>query len=143
MSFRTNRLPANGPGRVAHGNFVLSELTLEVASKPDFSDAQRIEFATAKADFEQADRPWACQRMYSTETITPDGRLLRSMARRPLARRRHLKQPLDLTQQHVSFGSRLSHQYGQQHTIGRFKLSLQTGLVEPDVDPCPKRLSRL
>jgi hypothetical protein len=128
--FPDKSLPANGPGRVAHGNFVLSELTMEVASKPDFSDAQRIEFATARADFEQADRPWAAKNVL-------DGDDTSGWAIAPEYGKKHwltatLKQPLDLTSNSY-VRLRLSHQYGQQHTIGRFKLSLQTG-TEPDAD---------
>ena len=101
---------------------------MEVASKPDFSDAQRIEFATAKADFEQADRPWAAMNVL-------DGDDQSGWAIAPEFGKKHwltasLKQALDLTSNgYVRI--RLSHQYGQQHTIGRFKLSLQTG-TEPD-----------
>ena len=126
--FPDKSLPANGPGRVAHGNFVLSELTMEVASTPDFSDARRIEFAIAKADFEQADRPWAAQNVL-------DGDDQSGWAIAPQYGKEHwltasLKQPLDLTSNSY-VRVRLSHQYGQQHTIGRFKLSLKTG-IEPD-----------
>lgn len=126
--FPDKSLPANGPGRVAHGNFVLSELKLEVASKPDFSDAKPIEFANAKADFEQADRPWVAKNVL-------DGDDQSGWAIAPEYGKKHwltatLKQPLDLTVNgYVRI--RLSHQYGQQHTIGRFKISLQTG-TEPD-----------
>ncbi len=126
--FPDTSLPTNGPGRVAHGNFVLSELTMEVASKSDFSDAQRIEFASAKADFEQADRPWAAKNVL-------DGDDQSGWAIAPEYGKEHwltasLKQPLDLTSNSY-VRIRLSHQYGQQHTIGRFKLSLLTG-IEPD-----------
>jgi hypothetical protein len=126
--FPDKSLPANGPGRVAHGNFVLSELTMEVASKADFSDAQRIEFANAKADFEQADRPWAARNVLDDDDQS-------GWAIAPQYGKEHwltasLKQPLDLTSNSY-VRVRLSHQYGQQHTIGRFKLSLKTG-IEPD-----------
>ncbi len=123
--FPDTSLPANGPGRVAHGNFVLSELTMEIASKPDFSAAQRVEFASAKADFEQADRPWAAKNVL-------DGDDQSGWAIAPEYGKEHwltasLKQPLDLTSNSY-VRIRLSHQYGQQHTIGRFKLSLLTGI---------------
>ena len=126
--FPDKSLPANGPGRVAHGNFVLSELTMEVASKADFSDAQRIEFANAKADFEQADRPWAARNVLDDDDQS-------GWAIAPQYGKEHwltasLKQPLDLTSNSY-VRVRLSHHYGQQHTIGRFKLSLKTG-IEPD-----------
>ncbi len=124
-----NSLPSRGPGRVAHGNFVLSELTMEVASIADFSDAQKVEFAAAKADFEQADRPWAANN-------TIDGKDDTGWAISPQIGKKHwlvlrLKDSLTAMQP-TYLRIRLSHQYGQQHSIGRFKLSLQTG-VDPNV----------
>ena len=122
-------LPANGPGRVAHGNFVLSELTLEVASMADFSDAHAIEFVSGRADFEQKDRPWLAMNVIDGNTET-------GWAIAPEFGKDHwlvlsLKEPLKVSDsQFVRI--RLSHQHGQQHTIGRFRLSLQTG-VEPAI----------
>lgn len=48
------RLPANGPGRAADGNFVLTELMVDVwpLGKPD--QKQRVTLQGAKADFSQA-----------------------------------------------------------------------------------------
>ncbi|HVW39619.1 MAG TPA: DUF1549 domain-containing protein, partial [Pirellulales bacterium] len=124
-----NSLPAKGPGRVAHGNFVLSEMTVEVSSHADFAEARRLEFAAAKADFEQADRPWAAKNVV-------DGDEASGWAIAPQFGKPHwavfaLKEPL-VAAEPLYVRVRLSQQYGSQHTIGRFKLSLQTG-VEPGV----------
>ena len=122
-------LPANGPGRVAHGNFVLSELTAEVASNADFSDARQLEFRGAKADWEQTDRPWK-----AADVI--DGKEETGWAIAPQFGKPHwlvlgLKEPLAVSSP-LFVRIKLLHKYGQQHTIGGFKLSLQTGL-EPEV----------
>ena len=53
-----NSLPANGPGRVAHGNFVLSEMTVEVCTNAEFTEPRKLEFVSGRADFEQADKRW-------------------------------------------------------------------------------------
>jgi hypothetical protein len=120
-------LPAKGPGRVAHGNFVLSEMTAEISPNADFTEARKLEFAGAKADFEQGDQPWLAKHVI-------DGELQSGWAIAPQFGKPHwavftLKEPLaEAGPQFVRI--RLSQQYGSQHTIGRFKLSMQTG-VEP------------
>lgn len=120
-------LPAKGPGRVAHGNFVLSEFTAEVSTNADFTDARTLEFASARADFEQADKPWSAKNAI-------DGKAETGWAIAPQFGKAHwavfaLKEPLAETGP-MFVRIRLSQQYGTQHTIGRFKLAMQTG-IEP------------
>ena len=122
-------LPASGPGRVAHGNFVLTELTAEVASNADFTDARRLEFGGAKADWEQTDRPWKAEHVIDGKDET--GWAIAPQFGKPHWLIAGLKQPLAVSSP-LFVRVRLSHKYGQQHTIGSFKLSLQTGL-EPEV----------
>ena len=120
-------LPAKGPGRVAHGNFVLNQVTLEVSSNADFAEARRIEFASAKADFEQGGAWLAAG--------TIDGRDDTGWAISPEAGKPHwlvlrFQEPLAAAEpQYVRV--QLSQQYGRQHTLGRFKVSLQSG-IEPE-----------
>lgn len=121
-------LPANGPGRVAHGNFVLTELTVEVGTNPDFTDARKLEFGTAKADFEQGDKQFPARNAF-------DGKDDTGWAVAPQFGKAHwavfaLKEPLTTTAP-TYVRIRLSQQYGTQHTIGKFKLTMQSGL-EPD-----------
>ncbi|MCL4207037.1 MAG: DUF1549 domain-containing protein [Pirellulaceae bacterium] len=121
-------LPAKGPGRVAHGNFVLNQVTLDVSPNADFAEARRIEFASAKADFEQGGAWLAAG--------TIDGRDDTGWAISPEFGKPHwlvlrFREPLAATETlHVRV--QLSQQYGRQHTLGRFKLSLQSG-IEPEV----------
>ena len=125
-------LPAKGPGRVAHGNFVLSELTAEVASQADFSDARKLEFADAKADFEQDNGRFAAK-------FVIDGKTDTGWAIAPQFGKDHwatftLQEPLkDAVQPDKPLFVRvtLSQQHGQEHTLGRFKVSLQTGSEPP------------
>lgn len=118
-------LPAKGPGRVAHGNFVLSEVTVETSESPDFSDSKRLEFDTAKADHEQEDRPWLAKHAIDGDDKT--GWAIGSKYGADHWAEFHLKEPLPSTTT-LYLRVRLSQQYGKQHTIGRFKVSLQSGL---------------
>ncbi len=118
-------LPAKGPGRVAHGNFVLSEVTVETSETPDFSDPKRLEFDTAKADHEQEDRPWLAKHAIDGDDKT--GWAIGSKYGKDHWAEFHLKEPLPSTMPFY-LRVRLSQQYGKQHTIGRFKVSLQSGL---------------
>ncbi len=124
-----NSLPAKGPGRVAHGNFVLSEVIVEVAATADFADPRKLEFTSAKADFEQADKPWLAKNVF-------DGKEDTGWAIAPQYGKEHwlvgsLKEPIGKEGAVAYFRVKLSQQYGQQHTIGRFRVSFQTG-VEPE-----------
>lgn len=131
--------PAKGPGRASHGNFVLSELTVEVASSPDFTDAQTLKFVDARADYQQ------------NETWTPknviDGQHDTGWAIAPEFGKQHwlvlqLAEPLQIAGE-KSVRVRLVQHYGKQHTIARFKVSLQTGSdsVEKYPDAVAKALT--
>ena len=133
-----NSLPAKGPGRVAHGNFVLSEMIVEVSPTADFANARKLEFAGAKADFEQADKPWR-----AADVI--DGKEDSGWAIAPQYGKEHwaifgLNEPL-VVDGSVFVRVQLRQLYGKQHTIGRFKLSLQTG-IEPSIT-LPENIQKL
>ena len=54
-----DRLPAKGPGRVKHGNFVLSEITVTAAPKSNPTASQPVTLTRAEADIEQSGFPIA------------------------------------------------------------------------------------
>ncbi len=121
-------LPAKGPGRVKHGNFVLNHLRLTL-------DGKAITFGGARADYSQANYPvqnaldpnvkankdgtgWAVGSEYGKDHHAEFG----------FADTVTLDQPAKFTIQLVQ-------NYGSSHTIGRFKLSAITGatdLIVPD-----------
>ena len=112
-------LPAQGPGRVAHGNFVLSEF--KVAAASGAGDSQPVELAAANADFSQDQWPVAA---------AIDGDLKTGWAIVPHVGKRHLavfetKADLDAADD-TTLTVVLDQQYGMQHTIGRFRLSATT-----------------
>ncbi len=122
-------LPAKGPGRVKHGNFVLSEVIFEVSQSADFAVTQTLEFVDAKADFEQLDKPWLAKNAI-------DGNNETGWAVGPQYGKEHwaefqLKHALEEGKPHFVRVT-LRQRYGKQHTIGRFKLSLQSG-ISPSV----------
>jgi len=108
---------------------VLNELTMEIASSADFADARLVEFIGAKADFEQADRAWKA-------TGVIDGKPETGWAIAPQFGKEHwlvlgLKEAVQNSSPFF-VRLRLHQQYGQRHTLGRFKLSLRTG-IDPEV----------
>ncbi|MBM4077134.1 MAG: DUF1549 domain-containing protein, partial [Planctomycetes bacterium] len=117
-------LPASGPGR-AKGSFVLSEIAIEVSPTADFAQFRKLEFTTSRASYEKIDRP-------SPVTNAIDGNEETGWAIDPQFGKDHwasftFKDPLDVTTP-LFVRIRLSQQAGQQQTLGRFKLSFQTGL---------------
>ncbi|MDZ4688017.1 MAG: DUF1549 and DUF1553 domain-containing protein, partial [Planctomycetaceae bacterium] len=112
-------LGGKGPGRTPHGNFVLSELQADVAgpgtavtplmfqtATADFSQDQ---FPAAKAVDGQADTGWAIQ---------GDGKW--NVARSLTAKFNRTMR----TQGVARWTIRLEQNHGQQHTLGRFRVSL-------------------
>jgi hypothetical protein len=115
-------LPATGPGRVAHGNFVLSEISLESSATEDFAAPVGLEFVSGSSDHEQVGWP-------VSQAI--DGDEATGWAVAPQLGTDHwaefrLKSPQPASAEHW-VRVRLVHKYGQQHSLGRFKVTFQTG----------------
>ncbi|MGE5192297.1 MAG: DUF1553 domain-containing protein [Deltaproteobacteria bacterium] len=112
-------LPAQGPGRVKHGNFVLSEF--RIATAQGAGEPQPVELAAASADFSQDQWPVAA---------AIDGDVKTGWAIAPQFGRRHValfetKADLDASDD-TTLTVVLDQQHGTQHTIGRFRLSATT-----------------
>ncbi len=111
-------LPSKGPGRAGHGNFVLSELTVTAAMLCDPSESNPIALASPTADFSQND--WAVDGAI-------DGNPATGWAVSPQFGRRHVAVFETKDDLGSDCGTRLTitlgQQYGQQHTLGRFRLS--------------------
>jgi len=113
---------APGPGRTAHGNFVVSELRLHVGDDRTLKDYKTVALVGAEADFAQEGFP--AQNALSTAersgwAISPrmgqDHQITCYMAK-----------PLALgDNQFVQVV--LDQQYGGKHTIGRFRVSWMSG----------------
>jgi hypothetical protein len=128
------RLPASGAGRAKNGNFVLSDVRVFSADTRELKKEHRQKLAAAKADFSQEKFPpanaidsdvaktgWAVSpkmnKAHSVEFLTS--------VPLPELKERWIQVVLD-------------QQYGGQHTIGRFRVSIRTGShpsdgLSPDV----------
>ena len=116
-----------GPGYGDAGNFVLGELELEVQESGDTGGPRKIKFAGAKADYSQEKFPEQNAIDGNTDTgwaIGGTGQTLKH---------HHaifaLAEPLELKKSAgVTF--RLVQNYGRQHILGRFRISLGNELPE-------------
>ncbi len=130
-------LPSGGPGRVAHGNFVLSEISVTVEPIDAPWTSMAVPLVNPTADFAQEGWPVAA---------AVDGDAKTGWAIAPAFARYHsavfqVTQPIG-----SSAGMRitvtLNQQHGQQHTLGRFRLSV-TGADPPAATSWPDRIVQL
>lgn len=122
-----DQLPNKGPGRVAHGNFVLSEFNVATVGSTGTDDVKSVALKNPKADFEQGangkgvDFPIA---------HVLDGNTKTGWAVANKYGVRHVaifECEVPLTgngEQTLVF--KFDQQHGQQHTIGKFRLSATT-----------------
>lgn len=115
-----------GPGRTAHGNFVLTGLSVQVDGKP-------VKLVRGEADFSQEG--------FSAQAVL-DGKATRGWAIQGSgswnvnrAAVFHLERPI----QGKSWSVTLKQDYGGQHTLGRFRLSLGVPVPDPDARPLEQR----
>ena len=119
-------LPAGGPGRVAHGNFVLSEFRLAAASIADPAQTAALVLENATADFAQG----ADMNEFPASAAV-DGNAATGWAVAPQYNQRHVavfevQQPAGYAGG-TALSFTLDQQHGLQHTIGRLRLSITTG----------------
>lgn len=126
-------LPAKGPGRVAHGNFVLSEVTVKagLGGKAAFLEPQTVNLAAARADYEQ---PGSRNKAGWPATGVIDGKPETGWAVAKEFGKDHAL-VIDFEKAIESDGPTrlvitLSQEYGTQHTLGKFRLSV-TGAQTP------------
>ncbi|MFM8253050.1 MAG: PSD1 and planctomycete cytochrome C domain-containing protein [Planctomycetota bacterium] len=138
-------LGKNGPGRTAHGNFVLTELELRVApgtakaeNMPESAPKQApqpVKIATAKADIEQDMFPVA----HAFDGNAKTGWAIHNTAQ-PLNQNRAatftFEQPTSIAGP-TRWTVVIKQDFGSQHTIGRFRL--QFGQMNKDGRPLAER----
>jgi hypothetical protein len=115
------RLPSTGPGRTAHGNFVLTEIKATAAPRNGPQQAQPVKFSDAAADVAQDGFPAAHAIDGKSETgwaIHVPG--VWNVSR---AATFTLEKPVGF-KGGTRWTIRLEQQYGKGHTLGRFRLSL-------------------
>lgn len=117
------KLPSKGPGRTPHGNFVLTEIMATISSREGAEESVPVKFTTASADFSQDMFPvdkaidndektggWAVHgpgvwNVNRTATFVTSG-------------------PVNTTGAPHRWTIRLVQQFGKQHTLGKFRISL-------------------
>lgn len=112
-------LPANGPGRAGNGNIVLGEFKVARSPLDDPTQSTPVKLTNAKADFSQPN--------LGPETSI-DGNSAYGWAIDPEEGKPHMAlfefaEPIDATAG-VVFTVTMEQVFGQQHTVGRFRLSL-------------------
>jgi hypothetical protein len=125
-------LPAHGPGRVAHGNFVLSEF--RATARAGSGEPAAVAFARGVADHSQTDWPVAA-------ALDNDPKSGWAVA--PQFGKRHVA--LFETKDNAGgpetvLTLTLDQQHGSQHTIGRFRISVTTAARPVGLDGLPDEL---
>lgn len=137
-------LPAKGPGRAAQGNFVLSEFRLAAAPKSQPAQTTPIVLQNPTANYEQGAAGTAD---YWPISAVLDGKPASGWAVSPKFGVRHvavfeLREPIGFDE-----GTRLAftleQQYGQQHTLGRFRLSVTTTPLPLKADELPDDIAAI
>ncbi len=118
-------LPSSGPGRAGNGNLTLSEFRATAAATSDPTKTTPLSFAGATADFSQDGFP---------VTGAIDGNPQTAWAISPQVGKNHvatfeIKEDLNFAGG-TALSIVLDHQYDEQHTIGRFRVSV-TGAKRP------------
>jgi hypothetical protein len=121
-------LPSTGPGRTPHGNFVLSEITLQVGPQTAEGKLEAIKLARAEADFSQDQFPAA----NAIDGDAKTGWAIHGQGKWNVNRTLtlHLDKPLVLNEP-SRWTIKLDHQHGTQHTLGCMRISLAE-LVKDD-----------
>ncbi len=115
-------LPKTGPGRVAHGNFVLSEIIVTAAPKGAPEQARLVKLVHAEADVSQ--KGFEVEKAIDGQTNTGwavyrEGTKLNA----PHTATFTFEQPVSFPAG-TNLTVRLEQQYGQQHTLGRVRFSV-------------------
>ncbi|WP_166821960.1 PSD1 and planctomycete cytochrome C domain-containing protein [Thalassoroseus pseudoceratinae] len=120
------KLPSKGPGRTAHGNFVLNEFQVQSSVNQDFKKAKPQPIQSATADFSQ--NKWDVAGAF-------DGKPKSGWAISPQMGKDHeavfvFATPVNGDGKSNWIKIELQQNYGSQHTIGRFHIEARTG-TEP------------
>lgn len=119
-------LNAQGPGRTKHGNFVLNEVRFFAARQPKWDAGDQQSIVSATANFSQDG--WPIRNAFDGNEDTEKNGT--GWAVSPQFGKVHtatfgFDRPVESQRNQLQI--QLSQQYGSQHTIGRFRVSLVTG----------------
>lgn len=127
-------LGAKGPGRAANGNFVLSEIRLTAGAATGATAGQTVKFKAATADYSQPNHSIAGA---IDGKADKEGWAVDPAFGKPHTAIFQTAQPLEFKEGTVLTVT-LDFQYGNQHQLGRFRLSV-TGDANPlDAERLPE-----
>jgi hypothetical protein len=115
-------LGKRGPGRTPHGNFVLSEIQLLAGSDANMLNATRVALVRAEADFAQ--EGFAADGALSAKDRT--GWAIAPQTGQDHCITFYVAEPLELEDSQF-LQVVLDQQYGNQHTLGRIRVSFGSG----------------
>lgn len=128
------QLPSTGPGRTPHGNFVLSELTVQAALNGS-SEPRTVKIVSGAADFAQDGFP----AMNAIDGQTTTGWAIHGPGKWNVDRTAtFLFDPAAEIGGKVRWTIKLDQQHGMQHTLGKFRVSFG----QRNDDPRPEELRR-
>ncbi len=128
-------LPFYGPGRAGNGNFVLTEFSVEASADAPKSPTNQVPLQNATADFSQPDFPVAA---------AIDGVITNKTgwaAEDLPGRRNRSRQAVFETRDTLGFEGgtvlkfTLNHSFGEEHALGRFRISVTTSPRPLRADP--------
>ncbi|MFO0897281.1 MAG: PSD1 and planctomycete cytochrome C domain-containing protein [Pirellulales bacterium] len=129
-------LPSKGPGRTAHGNFVLTELAVTAAPLDKPADAQPVRLKSAVANFSQDGFP--PEKVFDGDAKTGwaiDGG---DKAGADYQATFELEAPIGFPAG-TRWTIKLAQDYGGQHVLGRLRVRLQPEVVDPRPEPDRRR----
>jgi len=131
-------LSKGGPGRSEFGNFVLSELQMEVQEGGGDAKPRKVAFAEAQADYSQEKFPEANAIDGKDDTGWAIGGAGGPKHRHAILA---LAEPVDVSKP-TTVTVRLVQNFGSRHTLGRFRLSLGHELPDKIEDAARRRERR-
>lgn len=123
-------LPARGPGRSSNGNFVLTKI---VATVSHSKGAATCDFRDASANFSQDRWPVISVIGDSKKDGEKNGWAIAPQAGREHAAIFELQENIDFTGE-INFRIGLVQDFGNRHTIGKFRISVRGVSVKTNMD---------
>jgi hypothetical protein len=125
-------LPSSGPGRAANGNFVLGNVRVTAAPLSDLSAGKPVTLQGGVADFSQEGYPV----VNAIDGDAKSGWAVSTQAGKPHVAIFEIAEPLGAVGG-TALSLVLDQSYGEQHTLGHFRISVTTAPKPVKLDTTP------